>query len=203
MSLPSGVVTFVFSDIEGSTGLWETDPDGMRDSLARYDDLVRQIVSSIGGHVFKHTGDGFAAAFESVSAGLHAASEISAALVDEPWIGPRLLCRFGVHSGEAEPRGSDYFGATVTRTARIMDAGNGGQIVVSEAARRLVAEPPQDMVFVDAGERHLKDISEPIGLFRLVGRSANDNRELCLSPLSALLRSCVTDPLAPTASTTF
>jgi class 3 adenylate cyclase len=73
MTLPSGVVTFVFSDIEGSTKLWESDPDGMRVSLAHYDEIVRSIVEAANGTVFKHTGDGFGAAFDSVTAGLETA----------------------------------------------------------------------------------------------------------------------------------
>ena len=179
MALPGGVVTFVFSDIEGSTRLWESDPDGMRQSLRRHDELVRETVEASGGHVFKHTGDGFGAAFESVSAGLEAAAAVAAALEAEAWEGPALVCRFGVHSGEAEPREGDYFGPTVTRTARLMDAGNGGQIVVSDAAHNLVGDrAPAGMTFVDMGAHRLKDLGEPLGLFRLVGSGAADDREL-------------------------
>lgn len=179
VSLPAGVVTFVFSDIEGSTRLWESEPGGMAASLARHDEIVRDIVGSHGGNVFKHTGDGFGAAFDSVTAGLAAAAAVAAALVDEPWEGPPLSCRIGVHSGEAEPRDGDYFGPTVTRTARLMDAGNGGQIVVSEATRRLVGHhSPAGMTFVDAGEHRLKDLGEPIAISRLVGAGAQDERDL-------------------------
>jgi predicted ATPase/class 3 adenylate cyclase len=179
MSMPSGVVTFVFSDIEGSTRLWEMDPNGMERSLARHDEIARAAIEGAGGFLFKHTGDGFGAAFESVSAALSAAAGVAAALADEKWEGPALSCRMGVHSGEAEPRDGDYFGSTVTRTARIMDAGNGGQILVSEAARRLVGErPPPGMEFVDAGEHRLKDLGEPVQLNRLVGLGAKDPRQL-------------------------
>ncbi|HVR31926.1 MAG TPA: adenylate/guanylate cyclase domain-containing protein [Acidimicrobiia bacterium] len=179
MSLPSGVVTFVFSDIEGSTHLWETDADGMSRSLARHDLIVQEAVKRAGGVLFKHTGDGFGAAFESVTGGLNAAADVAAAFHTEKWDGPALTCRIGVHTGEAEPRDGDYFGPTVTRTARIMDAGNGGQIIVSEAARRLVGpRPPAGLTFVDAGEHRLKDLGEPIRISRLVGRGAEDQREL-------------------------
>ncbi|MEX2278705.1 MAG: adenylate/guanylate cyclase domain-containing protein, partial [Acidimicrobiia bacterium] len=179
MSLPAGVVTFVFSDIEGSTRLWESDADGMGRSLARHDEIVRAVIKQHGGVVFKHTGDGFGAAFASVSDALVAASEVATALAEEPWTGPKLTSRIGVHSGEAEPRDGDYFGPTVTRTARLMDAGNGGQIVVSEAARRLVGgRPPAGMSFVDAGEHRLKDLGEPINISRLVGAGAEDDRAL-------------------------
>lgn len=179
VSLPAGVVTFVFSDIEGSTRLWESDPDGMAVSLAGHDEIVRDIVGSHRGTVFKHTGDGFGAVFDSVTAGLAAAAEVAAKLAEERWKGPALSCRIGVHSGEAEPRDGDYFGPTVTRTARLMDAGNGGQIVVSEATRRLVGDhAPPGMIFVDAGEHRLKDLGEPIAISRLMGTGAQDERDL-------------------------
>ena len=78
MNPPSGVATFVFSDIEGSTRLWEEDPTGMAKSLARLDDIVRGVIDTAGGTVFKHTGDGFGAAFESVTCGVEAASQVAA-----------------------------------------------------------------------------------------------------------------------------
>jgi class 3 adenylate cyclase len=140
MALPGGVVTFVFSDIEGSTKLWESDPEGMRISLSHHDEIVRSIVEAANGSVFKHTGDGFGAAFDSATAGLEAAARVAAALTDGDWEGPALTCRMAVHSGDAEPTDGDYFGTTVTRTARLMDAGNGGQILVSEATRRLLGD---------------------------------------------------------------
>ncbi len=179
MNLPSGVVTFLFSDIEGSTRLWEADPAGMRRSLARHDAVFRDNVAGAGGHVFKHTGDGFAAAFESGTAGLAAAAAVSAALASGPWDGPALAVRIGVNSGEAEPVDGDYFGSTVTRTARVMDAGNGGQIVVSDMARRLVGDQlPEGVELVDQGEHRLKDLGEPIRLHRLVCAGAEDDRPL-------------------------
>jgi len=179
MTLPSGVVTFVFSDIEGSARLWESDPDGMRLSLAHHDTIVRAIVEAANGTVFKHTGDGFGCAFESVTAGLEAAARVAAALASHDWKGPALICRIGVHSGDAEPTDGDYFGATVTRTARLMDAGNGGQILVSEAARRLLGkDPPAGMSLVDAGEHRLKDLGEPTRIYRLMGAGADDPRPL-------------------------
>lgn len=179
VSLPHGVVTFVFSDIEGSTRLWETDADGMRLSLARHDEIVQREIAAVGGHRFKHTGDGFGAAFESVSAGIAAAAGVARAMDAETWPGPALVSRIGVHAGEAEPSDGDYFGSTVTRTARIMDAGNGGQILVSEVARGLLGGGlPNGMSLVDAGAHRLKDLGEPIRLFRLTGDGAEDTRQL-------------------------
>ena len=179
MSLPSGVVTFVFSDIEGSTRLWESEPEAMRRSLARHDLLVSEMVEAAGGRIFKHTGDGFGAAFASVSSALGSAARVAAAVAEEPWPGPALTCRLGVHSGEAEPRGGDYFGPAVTRAARVTDAANGGQILVAESSHQLVrGVAPQGTTFVSAGEHRLKDLGEPIGLYRLVGPGASDERRL-------------------------
>jgi predicted ATPase/class 3 adenylate cyclase len=179
VSLPSGVVTFVFSDIEGSTRLWESEPEAMRRSLARHDDLVSATVEESGGSIFKHTGDGFGAAFASVSAALESAARVAAAFADEPWPGPPLSIRLGVHSGEAEPQGGDYFGRTVTRAARVTDAANGGQILVAASAHQLVrGVAPEGTAFVPAGEHRLKDLGEPIGLYRLVGPGASNEREL-------------------------
>lgn len=179
MKLPTGVVTFVFSDIEGSTRLWEDDPTGMAQSLARHDDIVRGVIDAAGGTVFKHTGDGFGAAFESVTAGVEAAAQVAASLASERWQGPALRSRIGIHSGEAEPRDGDYFGATVTRTARLMDAGNGGQILISEASRQLLGgRLPEGTSLTDEGEHRLKDLGEPIHIYRLLASTHGDPREL-------------------------
>ncbi|MEX0826174.1 MAG: adenylate/guanylate cyclase domain-containing protein [Acidimicrobiia bacterium] len=179
MPLPGGVVTFVFSDIEGSTRLWESEPEAMRQSLARHDDLVSAMVEEAGGAIFKHTGDGFGAAFASVSAALESAARVAAAVAEEAWPGPSLSVRLGVHTGEAEPRGGDYFGPTVTRAARVTDAANGGQILVAESSHQLVrGVAPNGTAFVHAGEHRLKDLGEPIGLYRLVGPGAGDERQL-------------------------
>ena len=159
--------------------LWESGPDGMRASLARHDEIVRSIVETAKGTVFKHTGDGFGAAFDSVRAGVEAAARIAGALASTDWEGPALTTRIGVHSGEAEPTDGDYFGTTVTRTARIMDAGNGGQILVSEAARQLLGDRlGAGMSLVDAGEHRLKDLGEPTRIYRLMAEGAEDPRRL-------------------------
>lgn len=179
MVLPEGAVAFLFSDIEGSTRLWESDPDGMRESLAEHDAIVRATVEAAGGHVFKHTGDGFAAAFSKASAGAAAALESARILASHQWAGPALRCRFGLHVGDATPTGGDYFGPTITRAARVMDAGNGGQVVVSRKARTIIADDlPLNSSLVDLGEHRLKDLGEPVGLYRLVGPGADDDRPL-------------------------
>ncbi len=100
---PSGVVTFLFTDIEGSTRRWETDPEVMRAALADHDEVLRSAIEAQGGRVFKHTGDGVCAVFTSPRAAVEAAVAAQQAL--------ELPVRIGISTGEAELRGSDYFGA--------------------------------------------------------------------------------------------
>jgi class 3 adenylate cyclase len=149
--LPSGTVTFLFTDIEGSSAQWEADPPAMRARLARHDELLRQAIESRHGLVFKHLGDGMCAAFASAPDALAAAAAAQAALRVERWPGgegPRV--RMGLHTGEASPTAGDYFGPAVNRAARVMSAAKGGQVVTSAATAALC--PHADLR--DAG-RHL------------------------------------------------
>ncbi len=120
---PSGTVTFLFTDIEGSTRRWEADPDAMRAALALHDEVLRSAIEAHGGWLFKHTGDGVCAAFGSARAAIDAAVAAQLAL--------GLPVRMGIATGEAERRGDDYFGPVLNRTARVMAAGHGGQILVA------------------------------------------------------------------------
>jgi class 3 adenylate cyclase len=120
---PSGTVTFLFTDIEGSTRRWEADPDGMKVALAAHDDALRAAIEAHGGWMFKHTGDGVCAAFTSARAATDAAISAQRAL--------GLPVRMGIATGEAEQRGDDYFGPALNRAARVMAVGHGGQILVS------------------------------------------------------------------------
>src|SRR5215203_1402540 len=125
--LPSGTVTFLFTDIEGSTARWEHQPEAMRAALARHDALVRAAIQEHGGHVVKTMGDAFHAAFvrapEAVAAALNAQRRLQA----EPWgeVGS-LRVRMSLHTGVAEERDGDYYGPTLNRAARILSAGHGG-----------------------------------------------------------------------------
>jgi class 3 adenylate cyclase len=125
---PSGVVTFLFTDIEGSTRRWEADPDGMQVALAAHDEVLRSAIDRHGGWLFKHTGDGICAAFAS------ARSAVDAAMVAQREL--ELPVRMGLATGEAELRGADYFGAVLNRAARVMAAGHGGQILLAESDLR-------------------------------------------------------------------
>jgi predicted ATPase len=154
---PSGTVTFLFTDIEGSTQRWQHDHQAMSDALATHDHLIRSVVERHGGVVFKHTGDGMCAVFRSAPAAMTAAVEAQADLA--------LPVRMGLHTGEAEMRDGDYFGATLNLTARVMDAGHGGQVLVSASTASLV----RDHEVTDLGEHHLKGLQGSERIFQ-VGR---------------------------------
>lgn len=139
--LPHGTVTFLFTDIQGSTQLWDAFPDEMRSALAVHDRLVTQEVSDRGGHLVKHTGDGVFAAFPSASSATHAAAAIQRGLADHDWdpvIGG-LKVRIALHTDEVEPDGDDYHHPAINRVARIEAAGHGGQILLSSSTAALVA----------------------------------------------------------------
>jgi class 3 adenylate cyclase len=121
-------VTFLFTDIEGSTGLWEAAPEAMRAALARHDEIVRGTIEAHGGYVFATGGDGFGAAFGRAHDALAAAGDAQTALAAEVWPdGVALRVRMGLHTGEVDEREGDYFGPAVNRAARIMAAGHGEQ----------------------------------------------------------------------------
>ena len=171
-TLPSGTVTFLFSDIEGSTQLWEKYPEAMKTALEKHDSLLRQSVESSGGQVIKSTGDGIHAVFESVSDAIGATIRAQQALQAEPWdeIKPyKVKVRMGVHTGEAQLRAGDYFGGALNRAARLMSVGHGGQILVSNASAQLLLDRlPPDTTLRDLGEHSLKGLVRPEHVFQLV-----------------------------------
>ena len=152
---PSGVVTFLFTDIEGSTRRWEADADSMRRALVAHDDVMRDSVAAHDGWMFKHTGDGICAAFGSPRSAVDAAIAAQRAL--------ELPVRMGVATGEAELRGDDYFGAVLNRAARVMSAGHGGQILVDGLTAQLVT----GVGLVALGLRRLRDIARPVDVFQV------------------------------------
>ncbi|HJQ94326.1 MAG TPA: adenylate/guanylate cyclase domain-containing protein [Acidimicrobiia bacterium] len=162
--------TFLFTDIEGSTRLWEEHPDQMAAALARHDAILTAAILVAEGQVIKATGDGMLARFESAPAALVAAIESQKALGLEPWgaIGS-LKVRMGIHTGESEQRDGDYFGPTMNRTARIMASGHGGQVLFSGMTASLVdGRLPEGAGFRDLGTHRLKDLTQPEHLFQLV-----------------------------------
>jgi predicted ATPase/class 3 adenylate cyclase len=167
--LPTGTVTFLFTDLEGSTRLWEEHPDKMQTALARHDELLRDAIESHDGHVVKMTGDGAHAVFASAHSAIAAAAEAQRSLVSERWdeTGP-LQVRIGVHTGHAEQREGDYFGPALNRAARLMSIAHGGQIVVSQAAADLARDAfGADLALVDLGEHRLRDLSRPERVFQV------------------------------------
>ena len=165
LSPPSGTVTFLFTDIEGSTRLWEQHPAEMQGALERHDEIVREAIGSQDGYVFSTAGDSFGAAFERAGSAVAAAVEAQRLLSAENWpSGVSVRARMGAHTGEAQERGGDYFGPAVNRAARLMSAAHGGQTVVSSATRELLsdAEP-----MVALGVHRLKDLGAPQLMWQL------------------------------------
>jgi class 3 adenylate cyclase len=149
--LPSGTVTFLFTDLEGSTRLWEEHPDAMQEALGCHDEIVRDAIETHGGSVVKTTGDGFHAAFATANEGLAAAVAAQVALGGQEWgvVGP-LRVRMGLHTGAATWRDGDYFGTALNRAARLMAVAHGGQVVVSLATEELLRDTvPEECGFVD------------------------------------------------------
>lgn len=154
------VKVFLFTDLESSTRRWEADAPGMSAALDRHDEIVRRVLDQHGGHWFKHTGDGACAVFDSAMSAVEAAAAIQNALRDDTM----LTARIGVHLGEAEARGDDWFGPTLNRCARLMSAAHGGQSVLSGE----VASSVRGRVALrDLGEHLLRDLGQPIHVFQL------------------------------------
>jgi predicted ATPase/class 3 adenylate cyclase len=167
--LPAGTVTFLFTDLEGSTRLWEEHPEGMKGALARHDVILRDAVECHGGQVVKSTGDGVHAAFGRAEDAVAAAVDAQRGLVAERWAGTGpLRVRMGLHTGTAETRAGDYFGPALNRAARLTAAGHGGQIVCSQATADLLRDEPTGSVgLVDLGEHRLRDLGRPERLFQV------------------------------------
>ncbi|HYB17627.1 MAG TPA: adenylate/guanylate cyclase domain-containing protein, partial [Streptosporangiaceae bacterium] len=172
MGLPQGTVTFLFTDLEGSTRRWEADPAEMKDALARHNTIVRGAVESHGGVVFSTMGDGMAAVFASARDAVRAVLAAQQELAAEDWgavTGP-LAARMGLLTGEGVLGGEHYLNQPLNRCARLMAAGHGGQALVSGATEVLVREDlPEGCVLVDLGEHRLRDLARPVRIFQLAG----------------------------------
>jgi predicted ATPase/class 3 adenylate cyclase len=168
--LPTGTVTFLFTDIEGSTRLWERHPTPMRASLARHDTLLRSAIEAHGGYVLKTVGDAFCAAFAAPPDALTAALAAQCALFTEGWeeFGP-LRVRMALHTGVVEERGRDYFGPPLNRVARLLALGHGGQTLLSRATYELVRDAlPEGVRLQDLGAHRLKDLQRSEQVFQLL-----------------------------------
>jgi predicted ATPase/class 3 adenylate cyclase len=196
--LPSGTVTFLFTDLEGSTRLWEEHPDMMQVALARHDELLRDAVESHGGFVVKTTGDGVHAAFATAPDALEAAVAAQLQLGAEAWETTEpLRVRMGIHTGLAEVRDGDYYGSAVNRAARLMAAANGGQILCSHASANLVRDvAPHGSSLRDLGAHRLRDLATPEHVFQ----AAHDGLE---QEFPALQTASDAPGNLPTAATDF
>jgi predicted ATPase/class 3 adenylate cyclase len=169
-SLPTGTVTFLFTDIQGSTTLWEQNPHGMQAALARHDAILAEVISKHGGIVFKTVGDAFYGAFTTPREGLDAALAAQYALTAETWDEDCVVrVRMALHTGVAEQRAGDYFGPTLNRVARLLSAGHGGQVLVSLATSEMIRDAlPPEVRLHDLGEHRLKDLNRPERVFQAV-----------------------------------
>src|SRR5262245_46075114 len=137
VEFPTGTVTFLFTDIEGSTRLWEREPDAMKLALTRHDAIVRGVIEQHGGTIFKAMGDQFCAAFTNAPDAVAASLAAQRALHAESWdarLG-EVRVRMALHTGTADERDGDYFGPPVNRVSRLLSAGHGGQTLLSLATQ--------------------------------------------------------------------
>ncbi len=169
-SMATGTVTLLFTDIEGSTRLWEREPERMKPALAAHDALVRQAIEGRHGTVVKMTGDGVHAVFDDARDALAATVDLQQALADPAATnGVSLRVRCGLHAGAVERRNNDYFGSPVNRAARIMSAAHGGQVLLSQAVADGVREIlPAAVSLRDLGRVRLKDLSTPEHVYQVV-----------------------------------
>ena len=176
MTLPTGTLIFLFTDIEGSTRLWDECPQEMQIALTRHDLLVREAINSTGGTVFKAVGDAFCAVFLDAPAALAATLAAQRALKNEVWDTPRpIRVRMAVHSGTAELRDGDYYGGTLNRVARVLSIAHGGQTLVSAAAYELARDAlPLGSILKDLGLYRLKDLSRPEQIFQMIHPDLTD-----------------------------
>ena len=169
-ALPTGTVTFLFTDIEGSTTRWEHQRAAMQAALERHDAILRTAIEVHGGHVFKTVGDAFCAVFTSAPDALEAALAAQRAVAREAWDEVEgLRVRMALHTGTVQQRDGDYFGPPLNRVARLLSAGHGGQILLSHVTRELVRDHlPPGAELRDMGEHRLKDLIRPEHVFQLV-----------------------------------
>ncbi|MDQ6825094.1 MAG: NB-ARC domain-containing protein [Candidatus Eremiobacteraeota bacterium] len=175
-SLPSGTVTFLFTDIEGSTQRWETHRAEMALAVARHEKLMRTAISKHGGFVFKTVGDAFCVAFPQAQDAVAAALNAQRDLASEDFTSDNdLRVRMAIHTGTAQERDADYFGPTVNRVARLLAIGHGGQVLVSGTATDLLqGSLPAQTSLRDLGEHQLRDLAFPEQVYQLVAPGVTD-----------------------------
>jgi class 3 adenylate cyclase len=170
-SLPEGTVTFLLTDVEGSTATWEAEPEAMAAAIARHYEVIEDAVAAHGGMrpLEQGEGDSVVAVFSRASDAVLAARDAQRALAKETWVtATPLKVRMAVHSGEARLRDErNYFGETVIRTARLRALAHGGQVLISAAARELAGDAGEEFALVDLGVHRLKDLARPEHVYQL------------------------------------
>jgi class 3 adenylate cyclase/WD40 repeat protein/energy-coupling factor transporter ATP-binding protein EcfA2 len=189
-TLPTGVMTFLMSDVEGSTSLWETQPSVMAESLVRHDELIAGVVEAHGGRFVKSMGEGDSttSVFESATHAVRAAIDAARTLADTTWPdGAPIRARFGLHTGEAHWRGGVYLGTTVNLAARVRGEASGGEVLLSETTATLVsADLPAGYTIVDLGPHRLKGIQRPEVIKALTGPGLTTAQAAADSPYRGL-----------------
>ena len=168
--MPTGTVTIIFTDIEGHTKMWEQMGDDFMPILEEHNNILRSATAKYNGYEVKTEGDAFMLAFAKASDAVQCAVEAQIALANHPWpedIG-KIRVRMGMHTGEPQVVGNDYFGSPVIRASRISSAGHGGQTLISVATRELVLEElPEEIEFLDLGLHRLKDLGREERIFQV------------------------------------
>ena len=170
MTLPVGTVTFLYTDIEGSTRLWEQRPEAMRPAVARHDAILRQAIAAGGGHVFRTVGDGLCAAFAAAAPAMAAAASAQREIFAQPWpLEQPLRVRMALHSTEAEPRGGDYESSGLNRLGRLLAVCHGGQTLLTQATEQLARDHlPAGASLLDLGQHRFRDLTQPDRIFQLL-----------------------------------
>lgn len=177
---PSGTVTFLFSDVQNSTSLWERNSSAMEVALRRHDEILRSSIGAHSGYVFSTAGDAFCAAFQEAASAASAAAAAQQSLRRETWpAGTEIAVRMGLHTGTADERDADYFGPTLNRAARLMSTAHGGQVVMTSVTAASLGHTHS---LVDLGEHRLKDLGTPARVFQL----GDDGEEQSFPPLRSL-----------------
>lgn len=189
-ALPTGTVTFLFTDIEGSTRLWQQHPEPMKQALLRHHGLLQQSIESSNGYVFQIVGDAFCAAFRTAAGGVAAALAAQRALAAEPWgeTGP-IRVRMALHTGTADLHPGEYkageymSGLTLSHTARLLSVAHGGQILVSNATQELVRNDLPSLVELrNLGLHRLRDLTGAEHIYQVVAQGLPDRFPALRSP---------------------
>ncbi len=167
-TLPSGTISIAFTDIQGSTRLWEQHPKAMQAAVEQHDAIMRQWIEALGGAVFKTAGDAFFAAFHTAPDAIEAMLGVQRALAATDWGETPIRVRMALHTGAVQARDGDYFGPPLNRCARLLSAAHGGQVLLSAVSHELVRDHlPDGARLRDLGEHRLRDLERPERVYQL------------------------------------